>query len=377
MSDDTRDWRQSAGGLADELAAAGVLSPDWRSAFAEVPRHVFVPRFVADGRVVDRADPARRAEWFRRVYSDETLVVQERQVPGTTLMWSTNSSTRPSLMARMLGLLDVRDGQRVAEIGTGTGYNVALLSHRLGDANVASIDIDPVLVETARERLAGVGYAPYLTTGDGADGIPARAPHDRLIATCAVSRVPPAWIRQLTADGVVLADLRGEVASSLLVARKIDADTVQGRFLTTPGDFMWLRARADNPLRDGGTFPTIQSREHRHTTLTTLDPAEFGDPDLRFLLQLRVPDLQPFSTDTDVVGLWTIAGGWADITKAPTAGGRHHVTYGGPDLLWQTVEATTELWHRIGRPARNRFGLTAGADGTHRYWLDTPTQVVV
>lgn len=61
----------------------------------------------------------------------------------------------------------------------GQGYNAALLSHRLGDANVSSIDIDPTLVETAHARLADLGYRPHLCAGDGAAGFAQQAPYDR------------------------------------------------------------------------------------------------------------------------------------------------------------------------------------------------------
>jgi methyltransferase of ATP-grasp peptide maturase system len=371
------EWRSLARQLADELVAAGALDLAWRAAFEAVPRHVFVPRFLRnDGSTVDSANPADRAEWLAQVYADTSLVTQQQQVPGTDLRWATSSSTMPSLMARMLRLLDVHDGHRVAEIGTGTGYNAALLCHRLGDANVASIDIDPALVRAARTALASLGWRPYLTAGDGAVGIPAAAPYDRIIATCAVPRIPPAWIGQLRADGLIVADLRGEVASSLLVTRKTGPDTVQGRFQPTPGHFMWLRAHAGNPLRDGGSYPTTVSRDGARTTLTSLDPADLEHPDLRLLLQLHAPDLQRISRTTrdgrDLLCLATSRGGWADIRTAPTRRGRRQVTYGGPDSLWRTVEATVQQWHRLGQPERHRLGLTAHTDGTHTYWLDHP-----
>jgi protein-L-isoaspartate O-methyltransferase len=87
-----------------------------------------------------------------------------------------SSSTKPDLMLRMLETLDVRDGHRVLEIGTGTGYNAALLSHRVGDHNVYSVDVDAELVRLARERLAGAGYRPTLAAIDGEGGLPEHAP---------------------------------------------------------------------------------------------------------------------------------------------------------------------------------------------------------
>jgi protein-L-isoaspartate O-methyltransferase len=141
------DWRQRAAALAGQLAALEGVDPQWATVFAEVARHVFVPRFYPDldaPEVIDGADPDRQREWLDGVYSDESLVTQYRLTPGTTDFWqsttTTTTSTRPSLMARMLTLLDVHAGHRVLEIGTGTGYNAALLCHRLGSDNVASLD---------------------------------------------------------------------------------------------------------------------------------------------------------------------------------------------------------------------------------------------
>ncbi|MBV9312958.1 MAG: hypothetical protein JO100_04290 [Pseudonocardia sp.] len=85
-----------------------------------------------------------------------------------------SSASLPTLVARMLHLLDPQDGHRVLEIGT--GYNTALLCHRLADRQIASIDIHPVLVAEATDRLAQLGHRPLLVDGDGAAGVPAGAP---------------------------------------------------------------------------------------------------------------------------------------------------------------------------------------------------------
>ncbi|MGH3833984.1 MAG: hypothetical protein ACRDRS_26690 [Pseudonocardiaceae bacterium] len=73
---------------------------------------------------------------------------------------------------------------------TASGYNAALLCERLSSEYVTSVDIDPDLVELARERLAAGGYTPTLATVDGADGYPPGAPYDRILATCSVQPSP-------------------------------------------------------------------------------------------------------------------------------------------------------------------------------------------
>ncbi|MGH3813641.1 MAG: methyltransferase domain-containing protein, partial [Pseudonocardiaceae bacterium] len=260
------DWKAKAIALTDELEAHGhLINPKWRAAVEAIPRHIFVPRFYDDERnLVDGTDPEQQDQWLGAVYSDIPLVTQIIRVPDTDLDFFTSSSSMPSLMVDMLEALSVADGHRVLEIGTGTGYNAALLCHRLGAGNVTSIDLDPSLVADARERLAGIGYRPHLVAGDGAAGVAERAPYDSIIATCAVPTIPPAWIHQVTEGGTILTDVRGEVSGALILLRKTSSEAVTGRVLARLGSFMWLRARVDNPLRDGG----------RYTTVFNLDGAE-------------------------------------------------------------------------------------------------------
>jgi methyltransferase of ATP-grasp peptide maturase system len=371
-------WEAKAAALADELELHGhVTDPRWRSAFKAVPRHVFVPRFYDDDHeLVDGTDPEQRGCWLSTVYSDTSLVTQRAPIPDTDVDWPTSSSSMPSLMAGMLELLSLADGHRVLEIGTGTGYNAALLSHRIGAANVTSIDLDLSLVTEARARLASIGYQPHLVTGDGAEGVRERAPYDSIIATCAVPAIPAAWITQVVAGGTILADVRGEVSGALILLRKTSTDTVMGRVQARPGSFMWLRARVDNPLRDGGRYTTVFSLDDAESRTTDIDPKLVDDKDFRFVLQRYVPMLQSITwARQDEIPMLVLRAqdtSWAEVTVAETRSGRHMVTQGGPDRMWDDVERAAAAWTSLGRPVRQRFGLTATVDGKHRYWLDSP-----
>ncbi len=176
------DWIYRVFRLADRLTESGDLrTAAWRQAFCGVPRHELVPRYFephGDGTfdLVDGDDPSQRTTWLEAAYSDLTLVTTLTDVHTGVgaVQITTSASTKPGLMMRILEDLDVSDGQRVLEIGTATGYNAALLCARLGDRNVYSVDIQPDLIEVARDRLAGLGHQPTLG-GEGRYGRPARA----------------------------------------------------------------------------------------------------------------------------------------------------------------------------------------------------------
>ncbi|MFF0746994.1 methyltransferase domain-containing protein [Streptomyces sp. NPDC004111] len=295
--------------LVRTVAASGALKdPAWRAAFEQVPRHLFVPHWFQHGPAgyecfwAQDPDPERRRRWLRGVYADTALATRVQD--GTLL----SSSSQPSLMARMLDELEVRDGQRVLEIGAGTGYNAALLSHRLGGRNVTTVDLDPEIVESARAHLEEAGYRPAAVVGDGARGCPGRGPFDRIVATCTVPSVPREWLRQCRPGARILAPL----STGLIALRVRDAGYAEGRFLPTPAYFVPLRGgRAAATPRYTGGLPR-----------TALENDLF-----RFLLTLSASSLDPHEA--------------------------------------------LALWHLEGRPRRERFGVTVGGAGQWA-WLDDP-----
>lgn len=377
--------------LADDLERKGRLTdPAWRRAFLAVRRHVFVPRywndddpgaFPARWRMIDRAT-VDHPEWLAAVYSDRTLATELTgvPVPGSPGRHPqvTSSSTMPGLVLAMLEALDVHDGHQVLEIGTGTGYNAALLCERLGDGGVTTIDIGPETTALAQVRLAEHGYHPHVATGDGAAGVVERAPFDRVIATCGLHEVPPAWIGQTRDGGKILVNILGPWNQFALVLLTVDGDTASGRFLAQTGGFMPRRSdptrAADYPTRVARTAPDpVESR-------SALSPEALSDDSAFGLLAQSVLAgvLSNLSyVDENGESLATEIGtadgtSWALVHHTPDGDHRHRVLQAGPRRLWDEIEAVHREWVRHGRPARDRFGLTVTADGGWRVWLDDP-----
>ncbi|MGO8956030.1 MAG: methyltransferase domain-containing protein [Streptosporangiaceae bacterium] len=157
------------------------LSPEMQRAFASVPRHLFVPEI----------EPSA-------AYRDEAFVIKCGP-DGLPV----SSSSQPAMMAIMLDQLGLQPGHRVLEIGTGTGYNAAVMSAIVGSAGeVISIDIDPELAARARSGLDAAGYDRVtVRCADGGFGDPDGAPFDRIIVTAGAWDIAPAWLSQLTDAG--------------------------------------------------------------------------------------------------------------------------------------------------------------------------------
>ncbi|MBT2458504.1 methyltransferase domain-containing protein [Streptomyces sp. ISL-86] len=308
-----RDVRQAAhAAQVRELTAAGVLDdPRWRAAFSAVPRHAFVPYYwIGRGAGHERMwcedpDPERRARWLRGVYTDTPLATRLRD--GELV----SSSSQPSLMAKMLDALAVRDGDNVLEIGAGTGYNAALLCHRLGDEHVTTVDLDEEITESARAHLAALGYHPAVITGDGARGCPARAPFDRILVTCTLPLIPLAWLGQCRPGARILAPL----STGLIALTVRDAEFAEGRFLHTSAYFV--------PLR-GATAA-----------------ASAATPGVPYGLPYELVENERFQ-----------------FMLVLTAGTLH-------------AREALDLWRREDRPSRERFGVTVTPEGQWS-WLDDP-----
>jgi protein-L-isoaspartate(D-aspartate) O-methyltransferase len=379
-TDHDADGRAAA--LADRLSHAGDISdPAWHDAFARVPRHVFVPSYgryehAADGTryvLVRGDDPGQHEEWLNGVYSDQTLITEVKGLPVEDALaggcgtgaW-TSSSTAPGLMARMLEALDVADDMAVLEIGTGTGYNAALLSERLGAHNVTSIDISEQLVDAARQRLGSLGYRPILAAVDGREGYPGCGPYDRIIATCAFPRIPRAWLDQLKPGGRVLANVAGGIGGAMVVARMDEGGTATGRYLPEWAGFM--------PARSLGSTPEPNYPDTDCLRETSLGPVALDDAAFAFLAQLHVGEAVPYwATHEDgsqLYGLAATDGSWAEVHPADEYG-RRHVEQGGPRRLWNLIELADETWHDLGRSDWSSFGITA-TTAEQRVWFATP-----
>lgn len=371
--------------LVSALVAGGTVRSPWlQRAFEDTPREMFVPRFyrAESGRevLVDGTDPERRDQWLHGVYSDEALTVQLTPAPDLAdgAGAPTSSSSMPTVMAGMLEALDLHSGHRVLEIGTGTGYNAALLCHRVGAANVASVELDPRLADAARQALTAIGLSPTVHTGDGTAGVAEAAPFDRIIVTAAIDHIPPAWISQLAPGGVIIVDLRGSLSGSLLRLTAIDPEVVEGAFVNLPGAFMPLRTQLESPYRDGERWDQIFDQRNPQRGTTPVDPALMIDnPSLRFLTQLHLAGrrlrgfLRPL-TGAEISGRCT-DGSWFTAAVQPDDDGLFSVAQGGPQRLWDSVESGYFSWRRLGEPNIEQFGVTADHDTALQHvWLHHP-----
>jgi protein-L-isoaspartate(D-aspartate) O-methyltransferase len=183
--------------VAEVLQTSGIRDERIAAALSDVPRHLFLPHLPPEDAYLDDA------------------IVTKRDADGQPI----SSSSQPAIMAIMLDQLTLAPGQRVLEIGAGTGYNAALMRHIVGPSGtVVSVDIDADVADRAREHLASAGYPDVtVVAADGAEGYPPGAPYDRVIATVGVSDLAPAWLHEAGPGAriVVPLDVRG---SQLAVA---------------------------------------------------------------------------------------------------------------------------------------------------------------
>ncbi|MFG2018570.1 methyltransferase domain-containing protein [Actinomadura geliboluensis] len=226
------------------------------AAFDAMPREAFVPDLVWVRRDSAWAVPLRRQDdpdgWRALVHSDDAITTQIDDGASEKGVWPTSSCSAPRVVRQMLELLDLEPGHRVLEIGTGTGWNAALMAQIAGPENVTTIEIDAVVAEQARANLAGVGCPVQVITGDGEAGSPTGGPFDRLIATAAAAELPHAWVRQTRPGGLLLVPWAPTFHPDGPIARLAvdDQSRAEGRFVA-PSWFMPLRGqRISQPVRN-------------------------------------------------------------------------------------------------------------------------------
>ncbi|GAB2800095.1 methyltransferase domain-containing protein [Streptomyces daliensis] len=348
--------------LVTDLANEGYLEAGWEPSFAAVPRRPFVSSrcwaHAEDGTVVELDREKRPREWEEAVTSDVALVLAKEDGRPTT------SASMPRMVAMMLRELDVRDGNTLLEIGTGTGWNSALASHRLGSGSVTTVEVNAQFAERAAARLKAVGFAPHAVWGDGAEGWEANAPYQRLIATCAVQHVPCAWVAQT--NGVMVIPWGNGMCNGALLRLESDGRTATGK-VVEEASFMWMsgQAPADWPEKTAGA-----------ASRTDTDPRVLTPNEARFAVGLGVPGCRyrvDWGDDPDGADctLWLTDGESSASVRYMPEGSAFPVQQAGARNLWDETEAAYRWWEERGHPGLTRFGLTANSDG-EQVWLDSP-----
>ncbi|MEV4879387.1 methyltransferase domain-containing protein [Streptomyces cyaneofuscatus] len=350
--------------LVQALADRGLLDAGWRRVFEAVPRSRFVPAEVWR-QLTDRCVPVVGTEaWLALVNSDEPVVTQlDDGVEGGPGV-ATSSNSMPSMVARMLGLLQAEDGLRVLEIGTGTGYVAALLCERLGDDLIHSIEVDPGVARQAADALAQAGYRPHLRVGDGEQPWPGLGPVDRLIATCALRHVPYALLRQVRPGGVLVAPLAREFWSGALVQLHVRGDgTASGPFCGG-ATYMPMRSHRAPDLHE------VQGKGRARAA--GLDPVRILDLGFALYAGARLPGLRLIHQDTpEGVQVWATH----EDGGAATAVTGEEVWQYGPGFLWEEIEQVWWEYETVGRPDADQFGLTVTDRGQH-VWLRDLSAVI-
>ena len=215
-----RELKAEAAATAS-LTGRGALSPEVLRALAEVPRD----RFVAPG---DEG----------RAWVNAPLPIGH----GQTI-------SQPFVVALMSELLDVRPGQRILDVGTGSGYQAAILAH-LG-AEVFGVEVVPELARRAAARFEELGVAGVsLRSGDGSAGWPKHAPYDGILVACAAPEVPVALLDQLAPGGRLVAPVGAHRFEQELVLIEKAVDRTLRRRSVLPVAFVPMVEAPPEPRRE-------------------------------------------------------------------------------------------------------------------------------
>jgi protein-L-isoaspartate(D-aspartate) O-methyltransferase len=224
-----RDWEKLAERMVDEnIVADGVTNERVLRAMRDTPRHEFVP--------------IRQREW---AYLDQALPIGSQQTISS-----------PFIVAYMTEQLDPQPSDRVLEIGTGSGYQAAVLSPLVAD--VYTIEIVEALGRRASRTLKGLGYKNVHTKiGDGYLGWPDAAPFDKIIVTCSPEKVPQPLIDQLADGGRLIVPVGERYRQNLYLFRKENGELKSEALLATLFVPMTGEAEEQRAVQPDPTQPTL------------------------------------------------------------------------------------------------------------------------
>ncbi|MFI6285033.1 methyltransferase domain-containing protein [Streptomyces sp. NPDC051018] len=344
-----------------------VRSPWIREAVDVLPRHLFAPDRLWhwDGHAyvpLDRAGDGSR--WADEVYADPDAAAVTQVTDGR----ASSSLSCQGVVVDMLDSLLLEPGQRTLELGTGTGWNAALLAYRTGPGRVTSVEVDPALASVAGKRLEAVAADVAVEVGDGTAGWEHGAPYDRVISTYAVDRVPWAWVAQTQPGGRIVTPWGrlGHVALTVADDGRSASGWVQGlaQFMPARGtdhsydDFTAVRGDGPSDSQRGWARDLTPLRNNWH---------------LLFALRVALPDVR-ITTSTNADGvkarLHEGTSSWAELSRR--SDGTTVAHQGGPRRLADELERAWEVWLDMGEPDLYDYGLTVESTGDQHAWAVDP-----
>lgn len=368
--------------LVAGLSAAGALPAAYRHAFEAVDRAQFIPDRIWVGGDEDRDDTAvdRGSDpkaWDDTVY-DATLPIVTQFDEGA-VTWPeqgyrpTSSASAPTVVAGMLRVLGVQSGDNVVEIGTGSGYNAALLSEIVGpDGQVSTVEVDAGVAAEATARLDAGGYLHNVrvVVGDGATTAPTDRPWDRVIATAAVplGRMPYGWVTHTRPGGVIVAPMFADLTSDPLVRLVAGDDGTACGHADAQLSVGFMHLRTERPARAalGAVAWDDDSADLLHTSADIWDPLH--DPAWCWAMAVAMPSCryntyQPGERSERRLILFKdpVSGSRASIHGADGSG-RLAVRQSGPRRLADEALAAIRWFAQRGAPPLEAWLWEVGPD---------------
>lgn len=365
------------------------LTDEWTAAFDATPRHLFIPDRALvsiDGHKVPIDRDADPDTWIDAAYRDAAIITQLDDGASHGPRQHTSSCSMPQVVLSMLAALETKPGQRVLEIGTGTGYSAALLAHQLGAQNVTSVEIDPAIAEQARTNLAKVNRPVTVITGDGVHGYPSSAPYDRIVSTASVlvGHLPYEWVRQTVPGGMILTPWGTSFRNGELVSLTVRPDASAVGSIVDAVAFMRLRSQR-TPLGAAQLGELVEHSTSAVDSVTLLNPDEIiSNADSEFTVGLFLTDVQysiarddaqPHAYELLLYDVATESAATVQVTPEHVDNSSFPVRQHGPRQLWHEAETAHNWWTEHSRPTRTRYGLTVTPDA-QTVWLDGPDNTV-
>jgi protein-L-isoaspartate O-methyltransferase len=353
----------------------------YEAALRATPRHLFLPDrlWLRDGaggyRPCDKnTDPD---SWWTTAYTDTPLVTQFTDGAPSS------SASMPSMVLRSLLLAaEGAEPTTVLELGTGTGFNAALLCALYGQDRVTTLELDETLAAQATTRLKAADHAPHVAVADASTDLPGNSTYDLVVATFSVDRVPAHWLRHCRPGGRIVTPWFSDWCAYGTAALDVTPDHgAEGRFHPF-GSYMTMRTQAASDTSNSRIQQGSSSSGTQSTTRLSPWAVAGGDLNAEFHLGLAVPGV---SYEWDSSGehaptrLWLCGADGSSIATIDHDGAQAEqftVTQQGPRHLWDEIAAAYARWDSLGRPAVDRHGLTLSPDGTQRVWIDSPESVL-